>query len=91
MLSRIENIISIVGHLITCRWTNGEKRVIDFTKVVADYPTSIKEKILKDEVLSTIKLNLEARTLFIPDVLPTNNGEIDFCPDMLFYHSELVS
>lgn len=91
MLTRIEYIVSIVGHSIICKWTNGDKRVIDFTKVVADYPAHIKEKILNDKVFSNIKLNPAAQTLLIPNVLSTNNGEIDFCPDLLFYHSELVS
>ncbi|MCB9310810.1 MAG: hypothetical protein H6567_12185 [Lewinellaceae bacterium] len=91
MLARIEKILSIDGHSIMCKWTNGDKRVIDFSKVVANYPAKIREKILDLEVLGTVELNQEAKTLLIRNVLSSNNGEIDFCPDVLFYNSELVS
>ncbi len=68
MLARIEKILKIDGYSIFCRWSNGDNRVIDFSKVVADYPVQIKEKILNNEVLATVELNQEAKTLLIRNV-----------------------
>ena len=43
------------------------------------------------EVIETIKLNSESKTLYIPNLLNSPTGDFDFCPDMLYYTSELVS
>jgi hypothetical protein len=96
MLPRITEILNQKDFMVITRWNTNEIRCIDFKKIISDYPQSLKDMILDKSVFSTISLNKESQTIFLPNLLPykdengnTALGELDFCPDVLYENSDL--
>ncbi len=56
MLNKIQNITNIDFYSITCIWNDGQKRMIDFKKIMEDYPESLKEVILKPWLIQKYKI-----------------------------------
>ncbi len=97
MLHRIQNITNIDLYFITCLWNDGQKRMIDFEKLMADYPKSLKEVILNPGSFRNIKYNKTTKSVYFPNIIKGKDengheilGELDFCPDVLYQHSEAV-
>jgi hypothetical protein len=97
MLPRIVELLNSNNFQITTRWSTNEIRCIDFVRLLSDYPQTLKDKILTEEIFSTISLNKESKTIYFPNLVPykDENGnnafcELDFCPDVLFASSFLL-
>lgn len=97
MLIRIKNIISIHNYTITCLWNDGKIRMIDFTKLLIDYPESIKNIILNPQTFSSIQYNEVIKSVYFPNIINGKDendheikGELDFCPDVLLQNSIVV-
>jgi hypothetical protein len=96
MLPRIVELLYVEDFKVYTRWTTDEIRCIDFARLVFGYPKWLRDKILTKEIFSTISLNKESRTMFIPNLLSYIDeqgnaalGELDFCPDVLYANSEI--
>ncbi len=97
MLYRIQNITNIDFYSISCIWNDGQKRMIDFEKIMDDYPESLKEVILNPGSFKNIKYNEITKSLYFPNIIKGKDeneheilGELDFCPDVLNQHCEVV-
>ncbi|HYG14754.1 MAG TPA: hypothetical protein VEC12_03305 [Bacteroidia bacterium] len=91
MLPRIEEILKIEGHKITCQWNTGEVKTIDFDNLVEINSDGITSKIFAPGVFDTVKVDPISKTLYWDNLLPytdydgqTKLGLLDFCPDVLY-------
>ncbi len=98
MLPRIVELLYRKDFNVVVRWSTNETRNIDFCKVVSDYPKLLRDKILTKEIFSTISYNKQSKTIFIPNLLSYKDengnvamGELDFCPDVLYANSEIMT
>jgi hypothetical protein len=97
MLHRIQNITNIDLYSITCIWNDGKERMIDFEKLMADYPEKLKGLILNPKTFKNIKYNQVTKSVYFPNIINGKDendheilGELDFCPDVLYQQSEIV-
>ncbi len=97
MLYRIQNITNIDFYSKTCIWNEGQKRMIDFEKIVEDYPESLKEVILNPGSFKNIKYNEITKSVYFSNIINSKDendheilGDLDFCPDVVYQHSEVV-
>lgn len=98
MLPRILKITNLDEFKVFCLWNTGEERVIDFEKLILDYPKILKDKLLNKEIFQTISYNPDAKTIYFPKMIKTLNpdqgeslGDLDFCPDVLYSQSYKLS
>ena len=99
MNPRIKEIISINPFVISALWSNNEVRKIDFAQFLSDYfqkNDSIFHKILDERTF--LKAKTDGRTIYWEGLaqMQDYDGKIisaplDFCPDVLFEQSVLVS
>jgi hypothetical protein len=100
-LPRIQAIVSVQPLTIVARWTNGEVRCIDFSRMLAAYedkPNSSLGKLLQPEVFCQVSLDPEMQTLrwegLINQRKPDGSlepAQLDICPDVLFENSHLLT
>jgi hypothetical protein len=98
MLPRIVELLGCKDFTVLTRWSTNEIRGIDLIKLTSNYPKDIRDKILSKEILITLSFNKESKTIFFPNLLPYKDengnsalGELDFCPDVLFRNSFILS
>lgn len=91
MLPSIIKILKIQGHKITCLWTTGEVKTIDFDKLVEITEEEISSKIFSPQIFETVKVDAVSKTLYWGNLLPYTDydgeeklGPLDFCPDVLY-------
>jgi len=99
MNPRVKKIVSVSPFIVDALWTNNEVRRIDFSKFLSEYSNkdnSIFFKILNENTF--MKAKTDGRTIYWEDLATMHdyNGKIisaplDFCPDVLFEKSVLVS
>ena len=100
MLPRIISIEKVTPFTVSTRWTTGELREIDFNEILKKYeskPDSSIGQLLKKEIFEQVKLDPESQTLYWEGLIHMrlNDGSLvpaplDFCPDVLFEHSQVV-
>ncbi|OJV18442.1 MAG: hypothetical protein BGO21_23125 [Dyadobacter sp. 50-39] len=95
MNPRIEEILSVEPFIIKSLWTDGQVRVMDFGKFLAEYNGNDKSpfgKILQPEIF--IQAKTDGRTILWENMTEMEDYDgklisapLDFCPDVLFQHS----
>ena len=99
MLNRIKEIVAIEPFTITVRWNNNELRTVDFNVMLGDYkvkPESIFYQLF--DFQNFVKVKTDGKTLFWEGMATIidydgseNKTSLDFCPDVLFENSQLVT
>ena len=95
MNPRITEILSVEPFVIKSLWTDGQVRVTDFGKLLAEYKGNSKSvfgKILQPEIF--IQAKTDGRTVFWDNLTEMEDYDgnlipapLDFCPDVLFQNS----
>ena len=93
MLNRITTILEVKPYSITCQWSNGEIREIDFSTKLNEWassPQSIYSKLENEDIFKNVKLDNEAHTLYwenLATMIDLSGKQIPaplgFCPDVL--------
>ncbi|MCF2490425.1 hypothetical protein [Dyadobacter sp. CY347] len=99
MNPRVNEILSIEPFTIKALWSDDKVRTIDFGSFLSDYfqkEQSIYFKILNEEQFR--KAKTDGKTIYWENVaeMVDYDGKLvpaplDFCPDVLFAQSELIS
>nr|WP_295925801.1 hypothetical protein [uncultured Dyadobacter sp.] len=92
MNPRIRKILAIEPFVIKAVWTDGQIRVIDFQKFLAEYAgndSSLFGKVLQADVFMQAKT--DGRTVYWDNIAQMEDYDgslipapLDFCPDVLF-------
>ncbi|TDE12415.1 hypothetical protein [Dyadobacter psychrotolerans] len=99
MNPRVRKIVSVSPFTVDALWTNNEVRRIDFSKFLSDYfdkDKSVFFKILNEDTFMQAKT--DGRTIYWEGLATMQDYDgnvisapLDFCPDVLFEKSVLVS
>lgn len=91
MNPRVTRIVEVKPFLVTVEWSNGEKKSIDFDRLLAGEKNrkSIFAQLFQKEVFAQVKT--DGRTLYwdaMTEMIDTDGSKIaapiDFCPDVLY-------
>jgi hypothetical protein len=93
-MNRIQKITDVRPYKITCEWSNGEVRIIDFESKLSENTettTNVYESLKNRKVFMTVKIDRESQTIYWEDLLTmvdldgkTIKANLDFCPDTLY-------
>lgn len=96
MLPRVKTILSVEPYKVTCLWTTGEVREVDFQQYLNDSQPQSPIARLTDKSLFS-KVKTDGRTLYWDGLLTMidydgslHPAPLDFDPDVMYQHSRLV-
>ena len=99
-LPRINTILSVEYPTVTVQWNTGEVRIIDFKELLFNKINNAPHSQMRTLMLPAMfqQVNTDGRTLYWENLstMLTEEGKpmpapIDFCPDVLYRHSQLLS
>ncbi len=96
MLPRVKTILSVKPYKITCLWTTGEVREVDFHPYLAESkPQSPIARLADAKLFGEVKT--DGRTLYWDNLLTMidydgshHPAPLDFDPDVMYQRSRLV-
>ncbi len=97
MLPRVKTILAVESYKVTCLWTTGEVREIDFQLYLNESKSQSPIARLIDKHLFN-KVKTDGRTLYWDSLLTMidydgsqHPAPLDFDPDVMYRQSRLVS